>query len=306
MSNTPKPFLSVCMITYMQEMYLEKAIEGILIQEINFEIELVISDDHSTDKTENIVKFFMEQNPKGNWIKYFRQEKNIGMIPNFEYALNQCSGKYIATCEGDDYWTDPFKLQKQVDLLEANSDVVLCYHPVNVLFPDGRLERDYLFEDLVNKSESNIYDLATLGNYIHTPSVVFRNVLDGYPGKIKESPVGDYFLWMVLAQHGKIKKLQDVMAVYRYGVGIHSTQNDSIRINSFKKTLKILSETIKDKTIVEILKNRIDAIKISTLPDPVKALDNYGDSIYAEVFKDYIGLDQLIKAIWLKIKRRFS
>jgi glycosyltransferase involved in cell wall biosynthesis len=115
-----KLMVSVDMITYKHEAYIAQAIEGVLMQETNFEYDLIIADDCSPDKTEEIVKNIIATHPKGHIIKYFRHEKNIGMNQNGLFAVQQCKGKYIAICEGDDYWTDPLKLQKQVDFLEAN------------------------------------------------------------------------------------------------------------------------------------------------------------------------------------------
>lgn len=125
--------VSVDMITYKHEAYIAQAIEGVLMQETNFEYDLIIADDCSPDKTEEIVKNIIATHPKGHIIKYFRHEKNIGMQANGLFAVQECKGKYIALCEGDDYWTDPLKLQKQVDFLEKNEEFVVVYHHFDVL-----------------------------------------------------------------------------------------------------------------------------------------------------------------------------
>src|ERR1019366_2115974 len=105
-----------------------EAIEGILMQKTNFPFELIIANDASKDNTDDVIKDLIKKHPNGHLVKYFSQENNLGMIPNFIFALEQCKGKYVAMCEGDDYWTDPFKLQKQVDFLEANADFNICCH----------------------------------------------------------------------------------------------------------------------------------------------------------------------------------
>ena len=110
------------MVTYNHEKFISEAIEGVLIQQTNFSFELIIANDASTDGSDKIINEFIANHPKGNLIKYFKHEKNVGMMQNFTFALGHCKGKYIALCEGDDYWTDPLKLQKQVDFLEANED----------------------------------------------------------------------------------------------------------------------------------------------------------------------------------------
>lgn len=300
------PIVSVCMITYNQDPYLEEAILGVLKQETNFNVELIIVNDASADNTEKIVKRLIESHAKGNWIKYFKHEENIGMMPNFEYALNQCSGQFVATCEGDDYWTDPFKLQKQVDFLECNPDFVICYHPVNVLFPDGKMEEDYLVKCLIQKEESNIYDLAVLGNFMHTPSVVFRNILKLYPESFIKSPIGDYFLWMLLAQSGKIKKLPDVMAVYRLGVGVLSNlSHDEERVKLII-TLNLLLEHIGDETILEIINLRIQKLKMISLPYSIRSLNNINVFNKPKTLVNHISFYNLIFAVLFKFKIVFS
>ena len=117
-----KPIVSVVMITYNHEKYIQQAVEGVLMQQTDFPIELIIADDASPDQTEKIVTTIKKKHPNGNWIKYTRHLQNKGMTENFMWALGQAQGKYIALCEGDDYWTDPYKLQKQVDFLEANEE----------------------------------------------------------------------------------------------------------------------------------------------------------------------------------------
>ena len=112
---TPK--VSVCMITYGHEKYIREAIDGVFMQETNFEIELIIADDASPDGTKEIIASICKNHPKGNSIKYFRQDSNIGMMPNFVFALTKSEGEYVAVCEGDDYWIDSLKLQKQVDFV---------------------------------------------------------------------------------------------------------------------------------------------------------------------------------------------
>jgi glycosyltransferase involved in cell wall biosynthesis len=113
--------VSVIMITYAHENYICEAIKGILIQEVDFEVELIIADDNSPDNTSTIVKSF-SNHPRFHWVKYTKHKQNKGMVPNVIWALEQATGKYIALCEGDDYWTDPLKLQKQVDFLEKNPE----------------------------------------------------------------------------------------------------------------------------------------------------------------------------------------
>src|SRR5688572_14136755 len=118
--------VSVCMITYGHEPFIREAIEGVLMQRVEFNIEFIIADDASPDGTEQIIKEYVLSHPKRHCIRYTKHESNKGMIGNLVWAIGECNGKYIALCEGDDYWTDPLKLQKQVDFLEQNNDCILC------------------------------------------------------------------------------------------------------------------------------------------------------------------------------------
>jgi glycosyltransferase involved in cell wall biosynthesis len=218
------PKISVCMITYGHEKFIEQSINGVLMQECDFDVELIIANDCSPDQTDQIIENILANHPKASCIKYIKHDKNLGMMPNFIYAMQECQGKYIALCEGDDYWTDPLKLQKQVDFLEANPDYVLCFHQVSILKTNGEIVDDFITN--VPENYETIETLARLGNYIHTPSVVFRNIIKHFPFEFQLSPIGDYFLYMMLAENGKFKYLEEKMAIYRYGVGVLSSMSD--------------------------------------------------------------------------------
>lgn len=246
--------VSVCMITYGQEKYIREAIEGVLMQECNFEVELILANDCSPDQTDNVIEDILANHPKASCIKYFKQDKNIGMMHNFVFALGQCSGNYVALCEGDDYWTDPLKLQNQVDFLEVSPDYVLCFHQINVLKTNGEIVDDFITK--VPENYETIETLARLGNYVHTPSVVFRNVISKFPFEFENSPIGDFFLYMILAEQGKLKYMEEKMAVYRYGVGIFSGESELKIAKSNLKLFTCLVSYLKDEKIKKIIFDR--------------------------------------------------
>ena len=226
-----KTKISACIVTYNQEKYISECLQGIVNQKLSYDFEIIIGQDNSTDETHRICLEYSLRYP--TLIKYFPRDKNLGMIGNWTKTLEQCTGNYIALCEGDDYWTDPYKLQKQVDFLQANPDYVLSFHKVRILKPDGSLVPDFITN--VPDNYETQETLAQLGNYIHTPSVVFRNIIKEYPKEFSLSPIGDYFLYMLLAEHGKLKYLEEEMAVYRYGVGVISKMdNFMIACNNVK------------------------------------------------------------------------
>ncbi|MEO8517209.1 MAG: glycosyltransferase [Flavobacterium sp.] len=247
--------VSICMITYNHENYLKQAIDSVLMQKTTFDFELVIANDNSPDKTHSIVEECIQTHPNGSKIKYLHNKVNMGMMPNFANALKNCSGKYVAMCEGDDYWTDEFKLQKQVDFLEQNAAFAICFHKVAVE-KNGVIEEDTITLEVPEKT--TIYDLAK-GNYIHTCSAIYRNNLfEKFPDYFYKSPIGDYFLHMLNSRYGDIYCMNDKMAVYR----VHDTsywsskqQEDRVKIwvnfiegikpNFSRKIRKILNKQIK-------------------------------------------------------------
>jgi glycosyltransferase involved in cell wall biosynthesis len=208
--------VSVCMITYNHENYLKQAIQSVLIQKTQFDFELVIANDNSPDNSILIIEEFINQHPNGHKIKFLNNKENQGIMPNFINALKNCNGDYIALCEGDDYWIDENKLQKQVDFLEKNADFAICFHKVNVE-NNGTISEDTITS--ISNQTTTINDLAR-GNYIHTCSVVYRNHLFAdFPNYFYTSPIGDYFLHMLNARYGKIHFINQTMAIYR----VHNT-----------------------------------------------------------------------------------
>ncbi len=210
--------VSICCITYNHEKFIAQALDSFLMQQTNFDFEIVLGEDCSTDNTRSICKQYQQKYP--DKIKLLLPETNVGMMGNFINTLNSCNAKYVALCDGDDYWTDTQKLQKQVDFLEANTDYSICFHRVLELHPN----QEILPEKLNTKATITTYSLHDLAfkNFIRTPSVVYRNHLfKAMPAWLSNSPVGDYVVHLLNASNGKILYLPDTMAVYRK----HPTSN---------------------------------------------------------------------------------
>jgi glycosyltransferase involved in cell wall biosynthesis len=208
------PMVSVVMITYKHENYIAKAIEGVLMQEASFDFELVIADDCSPDGTANVVNHYINTHPNGHRINYLRHLKNVGMQENFILGFDQCKGKYIALCEGDDYWTDSHKLQKQVDFLEANPEVLLCGHNGDQLEPDGNLSNE-----IQAKRWYQFEDFAAYGCPVKTMSILFRNLecfRKCFTGEwIYNLSGGDQLIFFTASKKNKVYVLEDNMGVYR-------------------------------------------------------------------------------------------
>ena len=155
--------VSISCITYNHQDFIEECLNGFFIQQCNFDVELVISDDKSTDGTVKVIERCLQRKPDNFTIRFTAHETNMGAAPNFVWCMEQCAGKYIALCEGDDYWTDPHKLQKQVDFLEANPNCYLYttnavrqyeddFSPMDMTDTD----RKFLFEEQIMMNQCKI------------------------------------------------------------------------------------------------------------------------------------------------------
>ncbi len=204
--------VSVCVITYNHEKFIVETIESILNQQTKFDYELVIGEDCSTDRTRAICLQYKEKFP--DKIQLILQNENQGMMRNMIQTILSCHGKYIAFCEGDDYWIDPLKLQKQVDFLETNSDYVLCFH--NALIQNENNSDSKLFIHSHLK-RSTFFGADILKEWlIPSASVVFRNgLIKSFPSFLEQGTHGDLALFLMHAEYGKIKYLDEAMSVYR-------------------------------------------------------------------------------------------
>jgi len=298
------PVVSIAMLTYNHQDYIGEAIESVLMQQTSYSYKIIIAEDYSTDKTREIILEYQRKNPAK--IKLILQDVNVGASKNNVTLLSNLEGKYIAALEGDDYWTDPLKLQKQVDFLEANPDYVLCFHPVNILKTDGSIVDDFITK--VPENYETIETLARFRNYIHTPTVVFRNIMKEFPFEFQLSPFGDYFLYMMLAEHGKLKCLQDKMAIYRYNVGVVSRMSGMDIANNNLKMYSCLISYFKNESIKRILFDK--QINVVTSNYSLAILD-YEKKFKSEhnIIFGFITILKLLKKpkkLWLTIKLKFS
>jgi len=187
------------MITYNHEKFIAEAIEGVLMQEVDFEVELIIADDCSTDNTGLIVQGYVDNHPKGNWINYVRHSENKGMMGNFIWALNQCKGEFIALCEGDDYWLKSNKLLTQISVLKSKPDFSFSFHDCYVIDQNEKsLENNYLPNS--SKKNLNFVDLI-MNKLVPTCSVVFRkeSLPNPLPCEFSYTINGDSFLFFLLS-----------------------------------------------------------------------------------------------------------
>lgn len=215
------PLVSILCVTYNHKDYIKQCLDGFVMQKTNFKFLAYVGDDCSTDGTTEIVREYEKKYP--HIIKGIYHKQNTGGEDNFFDVANACKSKYVALCEGDDYWIDEYKLQKQVDFLESNPDYAICFHPVKVVyegFDFKKTDEIYPAQEFI-KNELT-FDLFLENNWMATNSVVYRwefNDKDIEKYFPKDIMPGDWYLHLLHAKEGKIKILTDVMAVYRRNPG---------------------------------------------------------------------------------------
>ena len=204
--------LSVFCLVYNHKDFIARAIEGMLMQKTDFKFEIVIGEDNSTDGSREIVFEYAEKYPE--MITVVTSEVNVGMKANAARTKKMCTGKYIAFCEGDDYWTYPLKLQTQVDFLETNPDFSLCFHNAILLWDDKSRQPDYFCskdQKLISTTEDVISSY-----FIPTASMVLRTeYFHDFPDWFKDVYNGDWGTQLIFSTKGKIRYFDDLMSVYR-------------------------------------------------------------------------------------------
>lgn len=221
-----KPLVSVHLLTYNHAKFIAQSIESVVNQQTNFPFEIVIGDDHSTDGTSQIVDQYAAQYP--DLIKVVRGKTNGGPQPNSIRILENSQGKYMAALEGDDYWIDPLKLQKQADFMEQNPDFAICFTNTRVEFFENN-EEPYLLNTNIEKDVFELKDLiAETEIWFMGTATLFYTMSSIFPVQpwFHKTKSGDIPMIMLAARHGKIKYLPDVTAAYRrHAAGASNTDH---------------------------------------------------------------------------------
>ncbi|MXV39160.1 glycosyltransferase [Flavobacteriaceae bacterium Ap0902] len=256
-----KPLVSICCLAYNHGPYIKQCIDGFLMQETNFEYEILIHEDASTDNTARIIREYQEKYPCR--IKPIFQTENQyskGIKPTLAYNFPRAQGKYIAMCEGDDYWTNPLKLQKQIDFLESNPQYNLSCCNYKVLDYDGKTILDeYEYKYVKNKECIKINEDIFLKHWLtKTMTVVFRND-EELILKFKElKNFRDISLFYTIIKNGQGIFQNFYCGIYRRSYnGVHSSHT---AIQAENATLKIVKELYSIyKT--DALFNKIETVK---------------------------------------------
>ena len=204
--------LSVLIITYNHEQFIRQAMDSVLAQEVDFDYEVVVGEDHSTDSTRQILLEYQSRHP--DKIRLLERPGNLGAVVNFWRTLEECRGDYVALLEGDDYWSDPQKLRRQIEFLDAHPDYATCFHNVRGMVMDGS-EPDFDYCP-PNQKPTLTFDDLLAENVIPTCSTVFRRgVMRERPDWALKLRMGDYPLHLLNARYGKAGYLPEMMGVYR-------------------------------------------------------------------------------------------
>jgi len=216
--------VSVLMVTYNHEQFIAQAVESVLAQETSFDYELVIGEDCSTDGTRAILVGLQQQHP--DKVRLLLNENNLGMHKNLAQTLLACRGEYVAMLDGDDYWTSPHKLQREVDFLDGHPECALCFHNVASVHDKGG-DQELLVWRPPNQKEISTIEELLLGDFMAACSVMFRRqLIPEYPDWFYSLPIGDWPLWILIAEHGKIGYLDETMAAYRiHQAGVWSSKS---------------------------------------------------------------------------------
>lgn len=227
MDKTQEPLVSICCITYNHEKYIRDAIESFLMQETDFPFEIIIHDDASTDRTAEIIREYEKKYP--DLIKPIYQTENqyskgvrVSLL-----TYKKSKGKYIAFCEGDDYWTDALKLQKQVTFLEENPDYVITYTAVEAFDENGIIET-YVGGALKDLSKEELKRATP----INTLTTCFRNIIKELPPEFSIAKIGDLTIWSLLGAYGKGKFIGEIKpSAYRvHDGGVFSKKSPTERM----------------------------------------------------------------------------
>jgi len=238
--NNENIIVSICCQTYNHKNFIKRSVESFLMQKTNFTFEILLRDDASTDGTTEIVKEYSDKYPKLIKPLLYNENQWVRGVKPLSDNVKRAKGKYIALCEGDDYWTDPYKLQKQVNFLEENEDYVMSFHSVDIKnsIPKGEMHSNYKYPIPI-KNTLTLKDLA-FKHYIPTCSLVFRAkvIPKPLPEWFHKCSMGDIPLELIIASKGLTKYIDEPMAVYRkHAMSI--TANKAMRKKGRKSYLYI-------------------------------------------------------------------
>ncbi len=305
--------VSILCLTYNHAPYIRQCLDGILMQKCDFEYEVLIHDDASTDGTSDIIREYQEK--FGNIIKPIIQKENqfkLGLKGvNIKYNFPRVKGKYVAMCEGDDYWTDKIKLQQQVDFLERNREYSMVFSNRLIVDSEGKIIR----KDVSDKAIYTVKDIVD-GFIPSTQSMLYRF----YPGLIdfitrgKGFYSGDRLISYYLSLHGNIYRIPAILAAYRdTGTGIWTSYDEFDRLRQHEIHLesfhKFIGFDLRDPTFAKNAFFKLYGILIYGLKHPSYFFKRKYYGLFLSIWRRYAYMNRLkllIHATIRKLKRIFA
>lgn len=278
--------VSVCVITYNQQDYIEQCLDKIINQKTDFEYEIVVGEDCSTDQTATIVSQMAKSNLN---LRVLDNSRNLSVLPNFIRTLRECNGEYIAFCEGDDYWVDEYKLQKQVDFLQQNPQYGGVCGEIISRDVESNIEEKQSFK----KEGAIVFEEVIIKNKIHSNTILFRRELLNIDDldTIKNLSIGDWYLHLLITKQKPYYYLPEHFALYRiHNNGIFSKRTEFFK--SYQKS-RLLHAFLMDqgnqqnfKMIEKSLKNQIlSALRASSSDDKKEIKELFSIIIKQKILK---------------------
>lgn len=256
MSEKLEPLVSICCITYNHEKFIRDAIEGFLKQRTDFSFEIIIQDDASTDLTADIIKEYERKYPELVKPIYHKENQYSKGVNPIILPLQMAKGKYVAFCEGDDYWTDPLKLQKQITEMEKHPECHISFHP-SIIRGENDNRKDEVISLYSDKNKFfSVEDVIIRdGKFIPTNSIILHRIaipkIISFFDSAKEAIIGDKYLQILGADNGGALYLPDIMSVYRSSVP--NSWSAKIKIDNEMKKKWFISVLISDEKLNKFL-----------------------------------------------------
>lgn len=286
------PIVSVYCLAYNHEKYIRDALEGFVTQKTNFSYEVVVHDDASTDNTGKIIKEYADKYPE--IIKPIIQTENqyskhTPIIATFIAPL--LKGKYIAICEGDDYWCNTNKLQSQVEWLEEHKEYSACVHNTKLI--DIESGKESYFNTCVEDADISIEQVLQRGGAcFHTSSILYRAEYMSIPSELQIPRIGDYPRAVYMALCGKVRYLHDVMSVYRMNVEGSYTKRFS--------AMSLSQQEERERQIIQFLK-RVDIYSNGEYKDYIEQLIKKREFNILLGKNDYLSIKEKYNDLYLSL-----
>lgn len=301
--------VSIWCITYNHELYIRDAIEGFLAQKTNFRYEIIIHDDFSTDNTVNIIKEYALKYPEriqGVYQKENQHSKNPFSTRWIQTIQKQkCRGKYIALCEGDDYWIDPYKLQMQIDYMETHPECTLTVHnAIDINYLNGEVKARNPFEKGGILTAEEVI-LQSRG-HLPTASMVYRNEVRKMDGFFLDIGIEDYPTALYYMNKGKVYYFDRIMSVYRcfhkgsYGDGLLREKKKfflhTLSLISFLDQYNQYTDKVYEKFIVNRVQEFADDIIYSNIREATNNFKKICEQYDKETeYKYHIYIEEIIR-----------